>query len=302
MKEIRHIPVLLDKVLEIFDDIKNTKSNKRFVLIDCTLGMGGHSSKLYEKLEKGVLVSLDLDLKSIQYGISTYNFDSSPVPISDGEDCFQTWRKNEGEKSWIIVHSRFSKIEKVLRTLEYDAYDLLLADLGFSNFQIYKTQKGLSFDKQGNLSMHLTDSDDIRLKNLLKDKVLIQKVLQRYTNLPEHTIKRIANNIVNYQGYLKTNIDLINAIKLPKHIVRKVFVALRIYSNDEENELRTLIDLISRQKSAVSLIITFSNFESDLVEQGDYRFEIIEPNIREILENDQARSAKLYKIFNSKSD
>lgn len=302
MKEIRHIPVLLNEVLDIFDEIHRTKSDKHFVLVDCTLGMGGHSSKLYEKLKKGTLVSLDLDLKSIKYCISTYNFDSSPVPISDGKNIFNIWRRNDEKKSWIIVHARFSQIENVLKTLGFCEYDLLLADLGFSNFQINKTQKGLSFDKKGNLSMNLSDSDDIRLKNLLKNKSLIQYVLQRYTNLPEHTIKRIANNIVNYQGYFKTNIDLINAIKLPKHIVRKVFVAFRIYSNDEENELKTMISFVSKQKSAVSLIITFSNFESSLVEQGDYRFEIIEPNIKEILENDQARSAKLYKIYHSKPD
>ncbi|MCX8035165.1 MAG: 16S rRNA (cytosine(1402)-N(4))-methyltransferase [Candidatus Dojkabacteria bacterium] len=302
MKEIRHIPVLLNEVLDIFDAIQKTKPDKHIVLVDCTLGMGGHSSKLYEKLKKGTLVSLDLDLKSIQYCINTYNFDSSSMPISDGKNTFTIWKKIDEEKSWIIVHARFSQIESVLNILGFYGYDLLLADLGFSNFQIKKTQRGLSFDSKGNLSMNLSDSVDNKLRNLLKNKLLIRGVLQRYTDLPDHTIKRVVNNIANYQSELNTNVDLIKAINLPKYIVRKVFVAFRIYSNDEEFELNTLINFISRQKSGVSLIITFSNFESSLVEQGNYRFGIIEPNIKEILENDQARSAKLYKIYSSESE
>lgn len=85
-------------------------------------------------------------------------------------------------------------------------------------------------------------------------------------------------------------------------VLAKLFQVLRIVVNQEDVELQKLTETIKSKQSenGVSLIITFNNFEEEILQKSFGKHEIVEPNIKEIISNPQSRSAKLH-IYKTKS-
>lgn len=281
---IKHKPVLLQEVISEFE--KLIPSASELVAIDCTVGQAGHSIEIFKKLEKGVLLSIDKYKKTIEWVSSEYKF-----------------RDNElidGQKKWKLINNDFALLDEILDENGLSYFDFLLADLGFSNFQI-RENLGISYS---NLSQKLDmryGDQGLKASEFLNNTGLyeLQKILTLYSQIEEGLSERIAKSIINarknrpyeYVG------DLVSAIKGFGHTNKiKVFQALRSYINQEPEKLKKLLEIIKSKQSinGTSLIISFNKLEERIIDEVWGEHEVKEPNITEMIINTQSRSAKLH--------
>lgn len=123
-----HISIMVDEILE-FLDIQPGQ-----VGLDCTLGYGGHTSKMLEKLDgQGHVYGLDID--SIEIEKTTQRL------------------RNKGfdENLFTSILTNFRNIDEVSE--KYGQFDFVLADLGVSSMQIDNPERGFSYKKDGPLDL-----------------------------------------------------------------------------------------------------------------------------------------------------
>src|SRR5262245_32271173 len=125
-----HVPVMPAEVLDAFGDIPPGW------IVDCTLGLGGHSELLLEAHPEAKVLGLDVDAR---------NLEQAQTNLAAFGDRFRSTRAN------------FADIEKTLRELSFGPVSAILADLGVSSNQISDPLRGLSFDAEGPLDMRLDD-------------------------------------------------------------------------------------------------------------------------------------------------
>jgi len=127
---IQHKPVLADQVLDAL------QPRPGMIAFDCTLGLGGHSRMLLERVTPGgQLIATDFDPRNIE--IARTNLQS----VAGG--------------NFSIHHSNFAAIGKVLQSMSIERVDLILADLGVASPQIDDPARGFSYKKPGPLDMRM---------------------------------------------------------------------------------------------------------------------------------------------------
>ena len=130
--EGEHRPVLLDEVLAALDP------RPRDVVVDCTLGFGGHAAELLKRVgPSGKLIGFDLDAGN----------------LSIVEE-----RLTEVAHPFSLHHGNFAGFAKVLGEESPDGCDCLLADLGMSSMQVDDAKRGFSFMRDGPLDMRMDPS------------------------------------------------------------------------------------------------------------------------------------------------
>ena len=216
-----HIPVLLDEVIELLD-IK-----PEGIYMDCTIGFGGHSQLILNKLNsKGKLIGLDLD----------------PYALKKTKSKLDELNKN------VSLHNCcYSVFPQILEKVGINKVDGFLFDLGISSYQIDSAHRGFSYMKDAPLDMRFNNSNN-NIKsardiiNSITEKEL-SNVLKMYGDIHEHS--KIARSIISYRQRrpISSTIDLKNAIcnVLPYQNYKKlsqVFQAIRILVNDEIENLK----------------------------------------------------------------
>ena len=277
-----HTPVLLKESLELLN------INPKGTYIDCTLGEGGHSFAIYQKLDGGKLISLDHDQNAIDFVNEKYG-------------------KKDG---WEVIRSNFSKIKQVCSNA-----DGILMDLGISSRQLEETKRGFSYNqKEEELDMRMDESLGVKALDLLN--ALSEKDL---TNLffkygEEKYSRRIAKEIKK-RGNIKTVGDLTSLVlgvvpaanlRNDNHNpARRVFQALRIAVNDELGSLEIGLEggFEILNKGGRLVVITFHSLEDRIVKKF-FEVKVKEgkatkvidfqlPSEAELAENDRAHSAKI---------
>lgn len=283
----KHIPVLLEEVIREFKQInKNT-----IVAIDCTLGQGGHSYEIYKLLDRGVLISIDLNKNSIEWTAKFYGLE-----YQEKDSAFV---KYDGVKKWNIINDDFSNLGKILIEKNLETFDFLIADLGFSNFEL-KENLGISYaESNQELNMNYS-STGIKAKDALNgyDSDALSAIFEKYFQ-KSHDIDRIINKIKTFRGRktFEKNSDLNACLsRFPDSFKIKVYQALRSYVNQEESKLSELCKIIisSLSQEGIALIISFNEMEEEIINKTLGKHQIVEPNIKEIIDNPQSRSAKLH--------
>jgi 16S rRNA (cytosine1402-N4)-methyltransferase len=291
MAEPQHVPVLLEESLNFL----NVRAGG--VVVDCTLGFGGHSLAIAKRLgATGRLICFDRDEQAMELakarlaGLSEEL--GAEMPVVE------------------FVGRPFSEIAEVISPGTLDG---LLADFGVSSMQLDEAHRGFSFRHEGPLDMRM----DTR-KGLTAEQVVNQADEEDLANLiyefgEERRSRRIARAIVRARP-LSTTAELarvISAVAPPikgehLHPATKTFQALRIRVNDELGEIQTLL------KSAGSLLkpggrvvmISFHSLEDRLVKDsfresarlGELEILTKKPATaaeQEALRNPRSRSAKL---------
>jgi 16S rRNA (cytosine1402-N4)-methyltransferase len=287
----QHVPVLLEESLNFL----NVRAGG--VVVDCTLGFGGHSLAIARKLGgSGRLICFDRDEQAMELakarlaGLAEEL--GSEMPMVE------------------FVGRPFSEIAEVISPGTLDG---LLADFGVSSMQLDEAHRGFSFRSDGPLDMRM----DTR-SGLTAEQVVNQADEEDLANLiyefgEERRSRRIARAIVRARP-LSTTAELarvISAVAPPikgehLHPATKTFQALRIRVNDELGEIQTLL------KSAGSLLkpggrvvmISFHSLEDRLVKDsfresarlGELEILTKKPVTaveQESLRNPRSRSAKL---------
>jgi 16S rRNA (cytosine1402-N4)-methyltransferase len=296
-----HIPILLEPIANfLVDGLKNLPSHAPAgVILDCTLGGGGHTARILEKM-KG-------DSSLLKHCVLA--FDQDPQAIARNRIKFT----NEiAAKNLEVVHSAFSgALEHVNGRPIYG----ILADLGISSDQIDSDTRGFSFRFPAPLDMRMNTSAGVPLKDLLMtaSETEISDWIWKYGE--DRYSRKIARKIVE----LRTNnrlpettsalAEAISYVFPPAmrhkrmHPATQTFQAFRIMVNQELKELETLIEKIfpAVEIGGQLAILSFHSLEDRLVKTEFHhrdRYELpsrkaIQADDDEVERNSRARSAKL---------
>lgn len=250
----KHIPVLLDSILDELGDI-NGKS-----VIDATFGAGGYS------------------LAFLQSGANVTAFDRDENVLPDVRSI-----KNEFGNQFHFIHDSFSNISKL-----NDKYDVIVFDLGISSMQIDNPERGFSFRFDAPLDMRMSNSGDSAIDLIAKTSVdELANILRKYGDISKSNI--LAHAIHDAQP--KTTFELKELIYNPRDIA-PVFQAIRIAVNNEMGELETALKHVPNllNMAGKCIIVTFHSIEDRLVKNtfadwsscaGNPKMPIVcEPNFR----------------------
>jgi len=281
-----HVPVMLDEVIAWLDPRAGA------VIVDATLGGGGHTRALAERVgPTGRVVALDRD----------------PEAVAAGE-------KNLAGLQVEIVHANFCDLPEVLDGLKIGPVNGVLLDLGVSSDQLADHTRGFSFTADGPLDLRFDPTRGepaSRLVNRLSAEHLA-KLIYQYGE--ERYSRRIARAIVQKrrQEPIETAAELAELVRrnVPRSPARRridpatrTFQALRIAVNDElkslEIALRRMPDCLLPQGRFA--VISFHSLEDRRVKEAfrdDARYEVltrkpIRPGAEEVDRNPRAASAKL---------
>ncbi|XP_015440150.1 PREDICTED: probable methyltransferase-like protein 15 homolog [Dufourea novaeangliae] len=257
-----HLPVMVNEVLEYLEPL----SGKTFV--DMTFGAGGHSIKILQTSPNVKIFALDRD------------------PVAH-EFAHKLSEKYPGQV--IPLLGRFSELPQLLcqHKVEKNSIDGFLFDFGCSSMQFDVAQRGFSLSKNGPLDMRM---DGFRCP----EEPTVADVLERVTEIDlihilrvygeEKKAKKIARAIVetryNFRS-LKTTEELatliesvVNEKRLDRlgrfaHCATKTFQALRIFVNNELNEINYgIIVAASYLKTNGRLVtISFHSLEDTVVKR-----------------------------------
>lgn len=301
MKRDLHIPVLLKQTLEVL----NPRPGQTFV--DCTLGLGGHSAAILERLKPdGRLISIDLD----------------PANIIEARVQLQKVKGREGTVRFDIVHDNFANIESVLASLDIGpgAVDGVLADIGVASTQIDSPERGFSYRRPGPLDMRMDPSRG-EPASVIINRMSEQDLADALFELgDEEDARKIAKLVVKRRAKQPiTTTEQLMAIVCEArdftiergmgaklHPAARTFQALRIMVNHELSNLDALLDALPRilKPGGTAAIITFHSGEDrpvkhsfrDLFRAGTYSADGRDPIVAddaEKKENPRASSAKL---------
>lgn len=231
----RHIPVLLEETIE------GLHLKKGDVVVDATLGGGGHTREILERvLPGGKVIALDADKSALEH------FEESAK-----RDAFLT--KALAERTLILVHKNYSSLRGVLEDEGIVEVDAILADLGFSSDQIEDGARGFSFQQSGPLDMRINQETKLTAEKIVNtfSPEEIERILCEYGD--ESESRRIARAIVTAREkkplMMTDELSLVIEGAYPKgkryrmkiHPATKTFQALRIAVNREFEHLEQFL-------------------------------------------------------------
>ena len=249
-----HIPVLLDECIKYL----NIKPDG--VYVDGTLGMGGHSEAILQRLTTGRLISIDRDAEAIKRAGERL------APYAD---------------KLTIVHGNFRDLDAILDEQGIQAVDGMLFDLGVSSPQLDEADRGFSYMTDAPLDMRMDTSDNIDAWFIVNrwPEEKIERILRDYGE--ERHAKRIAAKIAERRAEkeIETTLELVEVIKsaMPasalrekQHPAKRSFQAIRIAVNDELNAVHALMDSApDRLKPGGRLcVISFHSLEDRIVKNA----------------------------------
>lgn len=217
---MKHDSVLLKETLELLSPQKGES------VLDCTLGLGGHSEALLSAIgPKGFLVGIDADRTNLKF---------AQERLGQPDNAF-------------FVHCNFSKIPDCLPE-DHRTFDCILADLGLSSPHIDDTSRGFTFRSDAVLDMRYDRERGLMASHYIQsiDQKKLFTVLKEYGELPRVPALLRAILARRSSTRIRTSFDLVEVAKdVYRHDAKKflpqIFQAVRIAVNDELSSLQHLL-------------------------------------------------------------
>lgn len=290
MTTILHEPVLPVETVELLAPVG------RGLVVDCTVGTGGHTAAL---LEAGATQVLGLDR------------DAEVLPLA--RERLAGWKDRVQ-----LVHADYRRLDEVLNGLGIDRVDGALADLGHSSVQLEADGRGFSFRREDPLDMRMDRTQGRTLAELLHDVTpdTLADVIFNYGE--ERHSRRIARAVVAAcdGAGVTTTTELAAIVRRAARYrghsridpATRTFQALRIWVNQELEGLDTFLRSAVRRLSdgARLAVISFHSLEDRIVKYtlrelergGEVALRVltrkpVRPGEDERRRNPRARSAKL---------
>ena len=284
----KHIPVLPEEVLENFRSLKEGE-----IIVDGTLGKGGHSKLL---LENGFeVIGVDRDKEAIE----------------------EAKRNLENFDKIKIVHNNFSNIKEVLSKLGIKKVGGILLDLGVSTHQLEKAGRGFGF--VGELDMRMNQDQKLTAKEVVNEYPERKLAQILYKNGERVNARKIARKIAEYRkkNKIETGGQLLKLVKYSMderyrrsrkhHWATPTFRALRIEVNKDFENVEKFLNVFRdclKQKGILQ-IITFHSIEEKIVRKKlrelkqKKKIKLItkrpfEATQKEITKNPKSKRAKLW--------
>lgn len=264
----KHVSVMASEALRLLDVREDG------VYVDGTLGRGGHSKMILERLKSGKLYCFDLDEEAIR----------------ESKELLKEYRNVE------FIHDNFKNIGNYV-----DHVDGILLDLGVSSPQFDEADRGFSYRYDGPLDMRMNREDPFSAYEVVNtySEQQLKDILWLYGE--ERYASRIAARIVENRP-IQSTLQLVEIIKSalpPKALSRKghpakqSFQAIRIEVNHELDSLKSFLDGFDRILNVEGrvVIITFHSLEDRLVKHCFKKLTSVEDDKRIALRPEQVKKA-----------
>lgn len=248
----KHKTVLLDEM------INNILTNLEGIYVDCTLGGGGHSCALAQRLaDTALLIGIDQDEQAIKAARE---------------------RLKSIKCNYLTIRNNFSFVDENLDSVHIDKVDGFIFDLGVSSPQLDDGNRGFSYMNNGDLDMRMDQRNTLTAYEVVNtySSEMLEKILFEYGE--ERWGKRIVQFILKArkENPIKTTNELVHIIKaaIPQavrregsHPAKRTFQAIRIEVNNELKILeQTMKDCVRRLKPGGRLgVITFQSLEDRII-------------------------------------
>lgn len=305
-----HVPVMLKEVVELL----RPEDGKTF--IDMTFGAGGHTRGLLETNKNIRVIAVDRDPVA-------YNLAQKLA----AEVAIKSERLNI-KQSVIPIHGKFSTVMRNIHLsgVPYESVHGVMFDLGSSSMQYDDKDRGFSLSGDGPLDMRMDTSNesDITAEDVV-NSLSERELIDIFRNLgEERRSRKIASAIMDAKaliGRIKTTYELarvigssspasIDGMGRYSHPATKVFQALRIFVNNELNELNYALDKmrdfliptprevandiedqdILEKPSGRAVVLTFHSLEDRIVKRHFTGVDINEPVIKHLSQHDRIRT------------
>ena len=254
VEEKLHIPVMLREVIDYLDPKPGQ------IIVDATLGTGGHSLEILKKITPGGrLIGIDRDEDSLAI-------------------CRQRLSGFNG--SYELVQANFAELDQVLEKLDIDKIDGIIFDLGISTYQLKDTERGFSFQQEGPLDMRMDKSSYISaydlVNNLNENEIshllwnfgqerwhnrIAHLLVEERRNQPISTTSQLANLVMRAIPYRYRR----SYYRI--HPATRTFQAVRIAVNREleilEGAIKKAVAIL--RKKARICVISFHSLEDRVI-------------------------------------
>ena len=257
MRTPRHVPVLLDRVVAL---VAPTLEHPDSVLVDATLGLGGHTEAVLERCPSARVIGVDRDQHALELAGA---------------------RLAAYRERITLVHAVYDEIPELLADLRLESVDGVLFDLGVSSMQLDVRERGFAYAEDAPLDMRMDDSTGPTAADVLNhySEQDLARLLRNWGE--ERFARQIARAVVRARATVPFDrsarlVDLIrDTIPAPArrtggHPAKRTFQALRIEVNDELGVLRRAIpgaiDVIGVGGRVV--VMSYHSLEDRLVKQA----------------------------------
>ena len=306
-----HVPVLLQEAI----DFLNVRRGRTY--IDATVGLGGHSYEIAKRLgAAGHLIGFDKDPRALEVAGIRLRASAGEETADSSAFAPLTPRNDKVFLDWPRVELRQGSFAELANGQRPATIDGLLADIGVSSLQLDDAARGFSFQADGPLDMRMdphAERTAEQVVNHLDERELADVI---YEFGEERRSRRIARAIVRSRPIRSTAhlAEVISATARPMnqaerriHPATRTFQALRIFVNQELDDLKALLEAAPRllKPGGRVVIISFHSLEDRIVKdafrEGNIKYKHFrvltkKPVTASELESDRnprARSAKL---------
>jgi len=250
-----HTPVLLERCLELLAPVAGRAGA---VVVDATLGMGGHSEALLAAHPGLTVIGLDRDAEALALaGRRLARFGARAV----------------------LVHTVYDGIEDAVREAGFDRIDGVLFDLGVSSLQLDEAERGFAYAQDAPLDMRMDQSRGETAAEILQTapEGRLRAIFERYGEEPlagryaRAIVAARAEEPIERSGRL---VDVLQratpaAKRAERHPAKRVFQALRVEVNGElavlERAVPAALDLVNLGGRAV--VMAYQSLEDRLVKR-----------------------------------
>ena len=171
MTEASHVPVLLGRVTEL---LAPALSEPGAVVVDATLGLGGHTEAMLEAFDHVHVIGIDRDAAALARARERLS------PYADRTTFAQ---------------AVYDEIADVVAAAGYSTVSAVLLDLGVSSMQLDFVDRGFSYSKDAPLDMRMSEEDELTAASILNTYSAreLTRILRDYGE--ERFARRIADSI-----------------------------------------------------------------------------------------------------------
>lgn len=245
-----HIPVLLKESLEYL------VTNENGIYFDGTIGFGGHTSEILKKLTSSAkVIATDKDINAFNY-------------------CKEFFKNDDRVK---LFNAGFTDINVISKIESIKSYDGIFADLGVSSFQLDNLDSGFTYREDALLDLRMDKTKGVpayEIINSFEQKELAD-IFYKYGE--EKQSRLISKKIIEERKLKKITgtmefrkiIESVIPERFAKKTLSRIFQALRIYVNNELDELKVFLEKSVNllKENGRIVILTYHSLEDRIVKE-----------------------------------
>jgi 16S rRNA (cytosine1402-N4)-methyltransferase len=256
----QHVPVMLTEITELLSPALTADDSAASpVLVDCTLGLGGHAAALLEACPQARLIGLDRDTDALAVARQRL------APYADRID---------------LVHAVYDELPDVLADRGVERVQGILLDLGLSSLQIDRTDRGFAYATDAPLDMRMDRTEPLTAADVVNTYPVrdLARILREYGE------ERFADRIASAIGRERDREPITDSARLVRiiigavpmaaqrtggHPAKRTFQALRIEVNRELDALRRVLPeaVAALEIGGRIAVLAYHSLEDRLVKQ-----------------------------------